>query len=290
MASKIELPDVSESLLGDGGVQFPRPILYPYIKNGNPDFEQLGGVLWLGGWAAEAEKFEWFQQEHGGALTGWKKVKEKRKGNEYFSYVKSDLWLAPIKGRVSWVNKGTRQRSTERFANSRLHLQEISALAEKTADAFKFVDFVVVSMVGYQVSNFRYALKAFSDATASMRLQLGNVDAKFFYKNLGMNKPNFESVGKKETSEINPIASLALPKDADELATWYIANDVIADAATLIKDANEWLDAWKNLPPIIEGNHYASSVDVNAAIRKNEQARQQMANRAVMQDEEEMPY
>jgi len=241
----IQLPSNPDIFKDEQGISFPIPnVPFVYIRNGSPIYEQFGGVLYLGGWGIEKSKFE--SSTLMNHALGFRLYKEKRKGVEFQTYITPYLWVAPLKGRTSWVNKTTGERAKKRFPSARLHTQVFAAIAKQTDSGLEFASWAILSATGYQVGFLRAANKKFATETAALR---GDINATFFYKKLGFEVANFREVGSgANTSEINPVDCLVIPNSESELGSAYVGKEILEQAAQIISEGMAWFDAWANLP------------------------------------------
>lgn len=248
--SDFRLPQEADELQGSmaDGIELPFPVCYFYVKNGNPQAKNEGGVAYFGGWATDYNDAE-------NVLDAIPNVLEPREfvnrdGDSFTVYTIRDLFVAPIAKRECWKDQNGNIVIGKSDKKVRSHLQILSLVGLRDNKKFINLGTHVLSAKGWQGKYVKDALSEWAKATAQVRREsFGNADPKYFWAQLGTfsSEPNFEKVGSGSTSNITPI-QVFVPSDLNEenLYKRYVGEDNIKVMVEHYRLAKEWLAEWKD--------------------------------------------
>lgn len=242
-----------------GGVELPFSAPVFWWMNGNPQNRAVAKdtpAVYYGGWAANADSIEETAEERGGVPGGMVKTEIfTRDSKTVDAYTSRLLVVAPISFRQAWVvgQQQTTTRSTKYVQGGRQHVQVLCLSGYQLGDkSYKSWGPVVLSAKGYQS---QYLMTAMKDWRKLIDRGLAQIKANpkppawAFWAGIGTfgDKVDTQMVGKNAQSPITPI-NLYVPKEitADLLRRLYVGRDGVAEMATLLEEASEWLSAWKS--------------------------------------------
>jgi hypothetical protein len=216
------------------GVQLPFAAPLLYWMNGNPDFEEIGGVRYFGGWALQEEAWRNIEAKCTPLPAYFRLTKFK----EYSAYLSRGIAVSPLATRERWLE-------------NRSHVQVLGYMATIHEDGLLPYGPVVLSAKSNSARYLRAAFSDFDKATKDVRPD--KVPYYRFFIRLGTfgYVPTFVTVGKgRDTHDITPC-TVGLPKDGitlEHLKAWYVGADVINACNQLSAQAAEWLNdkAWKS--------------------------------------------
>jgi hypothetical protein len=233
--------------------------------NGNAQNKQAHPVLYTGGWATEADKYDEilgdYDLVHHSGLEEF--VFVNRKGKEIRSYGAQHLFVSVIAGRRGWQDKETKAIYPLYKAGTRHKQQTLALLAERVGkEKYAVWGPVMLTTSGYQVGFFRDAIRDWNKYTKPARealaAELGWAKppvASLFWMPLGQfsKTPKVKMVGKGEQSPITPIRTYvgAEPLALNVLKNLYIGADAQALSVEVLDAHEEYLGAWRDgyVPP-----------------------------------------
>lgn len=264
-----DVPDETSQALSSGmqlsgAIELPFTAPYFWWTNGSP---QLGAMknqvpaLYYGGWSVDKDSWESGVDEYE-KLRGVPLVLTdltNRGGKDYKAYLTRHLFVAPISYRAAWVvtdeNTGGASRFTQYTVGARHHVQLLAlAMSQDTNKTYAPWGPVVLSAKGYQAQKLLDAAKEWDKFLGKVRKQYApKVPAFGFLMCLGTfgSELKTEQVGKGNAkSPITPL-SMAMPKEAtlDLLKSLYVGSGGLVLMAEWLKDAEQWLSAWKAKQP-----------------------------------------
>lgn len=240
-----------------GGIELPFFAPVAWVVNGDAKLKALGGALFFGGWAINAEDMEQAMQQFGEAAvpSGWVKGEMiSGQGKSFDAYTSRSILVAPIAVRESWFNQNGVRKPTFDIG-LRHHVQVLSFVGFKNGTIHPFGP-MVLSAKGFQAKNLLEAFKAWNNHTAQVRRAIApEVPAWCFYSAIGTfgAERKVVMVGKSSQSPITPVSAY-LPDKLEEavMESLFVGETVAGMMAGYLDQAREWIKAWKS--PVVENS------------------------------------
>ncbi len=254
----IEIPEeignrLSEGMAGEGGAQLPflAPVLW--IVNGNLRLKSVGGAQYFGGWATNQEDIDSAAESLGKNIPAGLTADEmtSKDGKPFSVYTARAVIVAPIAVRTSWTARDGGMRMHDYFPGARHHGQALVYLASKEGQKYTPWGPAVLSAKGFQVKNLMSAFDVWNKATLGIRRKVApKVPAWCFYLAIGTFGQEAKQVMVGAASSQSPITPIGpfLPESGvteELLVRLFVGQEVAAEMADLLEQAQDWLNAWK---------------------------------------------
>lgn len=243
--NKIELP-------------FPAPPFY--VLNGDANFEELGGVLFYGGFGASEKNVKAAAEQWENCpypIPRFQEKELKQDGQKVRSLISRSLIVAPIGMRLFSTIKGEDgkiRRLAPFTKKARPAIQVLVYLAYMTEDN-KIMPWApaMLTAKGFQVNHIQNAFtnwkKAISPFMEEIAPGMPSSITNLFWMNLGTfgQKAVFEPHGE---SIITPVSAF-IPEDLDakKVEGRYVGEPVAEFMADMAAKSEEWLNAYAKLAP-----------------------------------------
>jgi hypothetical protein len=255
------LDDMNKALQDGAGVQLPFPAISIWAHNGERKMAALAKtspVSYFGGWHLDALKLQ-EMNESGDLHVPIEKLPylltEQQGSDEAYNVFETRvIHFAPLAYRMSWLSKDGRSRTPQyNETHGRSHLQYLGLLFSPVESEMRYVCPAVISVKGKgQTEAVKAALGAWKKVIDAVRKDINAVGLPLsaFCLSLGTtgDKPEFQAIGAgSQTSDITPIkAVMKVEKtDAEYISKRFIGAGNFTKAAQMLKEASDWLEAWK---------------------------------------------
>jgi hypothetical protein len=227
--------------LEEGSVELPFSTAIFWVVNGKPELSPIGGVPYLGGWAAAQQELEDHLKNESIELPKSLTLTEfQGEEQKYFAYTTRSLAIAPVAMRKRNIGEDGRYRE---------HLQVLGYAMIHDGKQIQELGATILTVKGWQSANLKDAFKRWERASLEARRTFANsLDVKFFYLPVGTfgKDPVFTSVGKGKTSKITPIEG-QIPATVDEavLKARFVGSAVSEVMAEMKRQSMDWQADWK---------------------------------------------
>lgn len=253
-----DLAAMGQAMSNGSGVQLPFEALNLWPHNGDKklaQFQKEAPVSYFGGWHIDSEKLESMSSNFPIALERlpWRKIEMQGDRNSYTVYETRVVHIAPIAFRISWVGEDRSRKPEYDAQHPRSHTQYLCLISVK-ADAqdagVQMLCPAVVTVKGmYQSLAVKAALNDYGKVIHKFKAELKaqNLPPAAFWHSIGTTgaTANFEQT--KKGAIVTPVKAVMIPEQptAQWLAGRFIGGANLAIAARLMKEAKDWLEAWK---------------------------------------------
>ena len=249
-----------ENMEGGNKIELPFPAPPFYVLNGDANFEELGGVLFFGGFGASEKNVKTAAEQWENCpypIPGFQEKELKQDGQKIRSLISRSLIVAPIGMRLFSTIKGA-DNKIKRYPpftkKARPAIQVLVYLGYLTetkqitpwAPPILTAKTLHVNDNQKASTNWKKAITPFMEEIApGMPSSITNL----FWMNLGTfgQKANFEIHGE---SFITPVSAF-IPEDLDakKVENRYVGDSVAEFMADMAAKSEEWLKAYSKLAP-----------------------------------------
>lgn len=251
-----DLAAMGQAMTNGSGIQLPFAALNLWPHNGTKEFAQFAQqapVSYFGGWHMDAEKLEQMSGQFPVSLDKlpWRKTELQGDRNTYTVYESRVIHIAPIAFRTSWVGEDRSRKPEYDPSHQRSHTQYLTLIGVKIDNnPVQMLCPAVVTVKGmYQSLAIKTALNDWGKLIHRFKAELKaqNLPPAAFWHSIGTvgNTANFEQT--KKGAIVTPVKAVMIPDNptAEWLAQRFVGGANLAIAVRLMKEAKDWLEAWK---------------------------------------------
>jgi hypothetical protein len=236
---------LKNAMKDESGIKLPFAAPTMWWMNGKATLKALREITdarRFGGWGISKDEIDNFGSDLAEIPAQWVLHEEltNNEGGTYAAYLCRTAWVAPIASRRGWFERDGKSRSKTNILCYLAILQPDKTLLPYGP--------VVLSASSYTGLNLDKCFKDFTAKTSQLR---GTTPSNFFYHPIGTWGPDpifSENKGKQgQSSSVTP-PQLFMPAAGltlDTLKAWFVGQDVAAQMAEYLDQAQDWLADWK---------------------------------------------